>query len=150
GAERLAQEDVLAAGARHRGAQLAVGERAEERERAGAEPEREIDPGRGHVAGHDRGADEDPRADHRAYDQCGRREDAEPPLQRIRHASSSYDARAKATIVLDKPAMIEQLLRRKSVDDAQSDAEAPEGRLKRTLGPYDLTALGIGAIIGAG
>jgi APA family basic amino acid/polyamine antiporter len=46
--------------------------------------------------------------------------------------------------------MIEQLLRRKAVDEAQSDAEAPESRLKRTLGPLDLTALGIGAIIGAG
>jgi APA family basic amino acid/polyamine antiporter len=46
--------------------------------------------------------------------------------------------------------MLAQLLRRKAVDDAQSDAEAPEGRLKRTLGPIDLTALGIGAVIGAG
>ncbi|HJZ84387.1 MAG TPA: amino acid permease, partial [Polyangia bacterium] len=43
-----------------------------------------------------------------------------------------------------------QLFRRKGVDEATSDAEAPEQRLKRTLGPIDLTALGIGAIIGAG
>jgi APA family basic amino acid/polyamine antiporter len=44
-----------------------------------------------------------------------------------------------------------QLFRRKSVDQAAEDPEAG-GRvgLKRTLGPIDLTALGIGAIIGAG
>ncbi|HWE31348.1 MAG TPA: amino acid permease, partial [Polyangia bacterium] len=46
--------------------------------------------------------------------------------------------------------MMDQLLRRKGVEDVQSDAEAPENRLKRTLGPLDLTALGIGAVIGAG
>src|SRR5512140_1952576 len=46
--------------------------------------------------------------------------------------------------------MLAQLLRRKSVDEVSADAEAPEGRLRRTLGPIDLTALGIGAIIGAG
>lgn len=42
--------------------------------------------------------------------------------------------------------MLAQLLRRKTVDEASADAEAPEGRLKRTLGPIDLTALGVGAI----
>ncbi|HSV62602.1 MAG TPA: amino acid permease, partial [Chthoniobacterales bacterium] len=31
-----------------------------------------------------------------------------------------------------------------------ADAEAPEHRLKKTLGPWSLTALGIGAIIGSG
>src|SRR6185312_3268102 len=46
--------------------------------------------------------------------------------------------------------MLEQHLRRKAVDDATSDAEAPEHRLKRTLTAVDLTALGIGAVIGAG
>ena len=46
--------------------------------------------------------------------------------------------------------MLAQLTRRKALEDAHSDAEAPENRLKRTLGPLDLTALGIGAIIGAG
>lgn len=46
--------------------------------------------------------------------------------------------------------MFAQLWRRKAVDAATSDAEAPEHRLKRTLGALDLTALGIGAIIGAG
>jgi APA family basic amino acid/polyamine antiporter len=46
--------------------------------------------------------------------------------------------------------MLAQLMRRKPLAEAESDAEAPEHRLKRTLGPIDLTALGIGAIIGAG
>src|SRR5260370_36221360 len=46
--------------------------------------------------------------------------------------------------------MLDQLLRRKEVSAAYADAEAAESRLKRTLGPIDLTALGIGAVIGAG
>src|SRR2546423_12464245 len=46
--------------------------------------------------------------------------------------------------------MLAQLMRRKAVGDATSDAEAPEHRLKRTLTALDLTALGIGAVIGAG
>jgi basic amino acid/polyamine antiporter, APA family len=43
-----------------------------------------------------------------------------------------------------------QLLRTKSIDKLLSDADAPEHRLKKTLGPWSLTALGIGAIIGTG
>ncbi len=46
--------------------------------------------------------------------------------------------------------MFDQLMRRKALADVTSDAEAPEHRLKRTLTAVDLTALGIGAIIGAG
>ncbi|MBS2028433.1 MAG: amino acid permease [Deltaproteobacteria bacterium] len=45
--------------------------------------------------------------------------------------------------------MLENLLRRKPVDQATPDGEE-HGGLKRSLGPVDLTALGIGAIIGAG
>ena len=45
--------------------------------------------------------------------------------------------------------MLENLLRRKPVDQATPDGE-DHGGLRRTLGPVDLTALGIGAIIGAG
>jgi APA family basic amino acid/polyamine antiporter len=45
--------------------------------------------------------------------------------------------------------VLEQLWRRKSLEEAT--AEPAEGqRLSRSLGPWDLTALGIGAIIGAG
>ena len=46
--------------------------------------------------------------------------------------------------------MPSSLLRRKDVDACQEDAERSEHRLKRSLGVFDLTALGIGAIIGAG
>ena len=43
-----------------------------------------------------------------------------------------------------------QLLARKSIDKLIAEAEHPEHRLKKTLGPWSLTALGIGAIIGSG
>ncbi len=43
-----------------------------------------------------------------------------------------------------------RLFRTKSLDAILSGAEAPEHALKRTLGPIQLTALGIGAVIGAG
>ncbi len=42
------------------------------------------------------------------------------------------------------------LFRVKSLDRLIGDTERPEHQLKRTLGPVQLTALGIGAIIGAG
>jgi len=43
-----------------------------------------------------------------------------------------------------------QLLRRKSIDKLILDSENPEHSLKKTLGPWSLTALGIGAVIGSG
>ena len=43
-----------------------------------------------------------------------------------------------------------QLFRCKSIDKLISESEAPEQRLQKTLGPWSLTALGIGAIIGSG
>jgi basic amino acid/polyamine antiporter, APA family len=43
-----------------------------------------------------------------------------------------------------------QLFRLKSIDKLIADADAPQHRLKKTLGPWSLTALGIGAIIGSG
>jgi len=46
--------------------------------------------------------------------------------------------------------MLRQLFRIKSLDRLVADAEDPEHRLKKALGPIDVTALGIGAIIGAG
>lgn len=46
--------------------------------------------------------------------------------------------------------MPSQLFRVKSIDKLISDSERPEHRLKKTLGPWSLTALGIGAIIGSG
>ena len=43
-----------------------------------------------------------------------------------------------------------QLLCCKSIDKLISDSENPQSRLSKTLGPWSLTALGIGAIIGSG
>jgi APA family basic amino acid/polyamine antiporter len=43
-----------------------------------------------------------------------------------------------------------QLWATKSIDKLISDSEEPEHRLKKTLGPWSLTALGIGAVIGSG
>ncbi|RPH68468.1 MAG: amino acid permease [Myxococcaceae bacterium] len=42
------------------------------------------------------------------------------------------------------------LFRRKAVEACQADADRSEHRLKRSLGVFSLTALGIGAVIGAG
>ena len=43
-----------------------------------------------------------------------------------------------------------QLLRTKSIDALIASSEEPEHRLRKTLGPWSLTALGIGAVIGSG
>ena len=43
-----------------------------------------------------------------------------------------------------------QLFCCKSIDKLISDSEDPERKLKKTLGPISLTALGIGAVIGSG
>lgn len=43
-----------------------------------------------------------------------------------------------------------QLFQKKSIDKLIADADTPGHRLRKTLGPWSLTALGIGAIIGTG
>ena len=43
-----------------------------------------------------------------------------------------------------------QLFRTKSIDALIAAAEEPDKRLRRSLGPWSLTALGIGAVIGSG
>ena len=43
-----------------------------------------------------------------------------------------------------------QLLRTKSIDRLVEQSEEPGRRLRRTLGPWSLTALGVGAVIGTG
>src|SRR3974390_794600 len=42
------------------------------------------------------------------------------------------------------------LFRTKSIDDLIAASEDPEKKLRRTLGPLNLAALGIGAVIGSG
>ncbi|MDD4858387.1 MAG: amino acid permease, partial [Candidatus Krumholzibacteria bacterium] len=50
-----------------------------------------------------------------------------------------------------KPMKIGQLVRRKNLDELMAAAErSGSARLKRSLGPWDLVSLGIGAVIGAG
>jgi APA family basic amino acid/polyamine antiporter len=46
--------------------------------------------------------------------------------------------------------VISQVLRKKSPDHLIEEAAAPERQLKRALGAFDLTCIGIGAIIGTG
>jgi APA family basic amino acid/polyamine antiporter len=43
-----------------------------------------------------------------------------------------------------------QLFQKKSIDKLLADAESPRHRLRKTLGPWSLTAFGVGAIIGGG
>jgi len=47
-------------------------------------------------------------------------------------------------------ALPSQLLARKSIDKLIRESEDPEHALKKSLGPWSLTALGIGAVIGSG
>ncbi len=61
--------------------------------------------------------------------------------------SSSSSPREPAATVYTSD---NQLFCCKSIDKLISDSEEPERRLKKTLGPVSLTALGIGAVIGAG
>ncbi len=42
------------------------------------------------------------------------------------------------------------LFRTKSIDELIASSEDPERCLKKTLGPWSLTFLGIGAVIGSG
>src|SRR5665811_835419 len=49
-----------------------------------------------------------------------------------------------------RTALVRQLLARKSIDKLISDSEEPGHSLKKSLGPWSLTGLGIGAVIGSG
>jgi APA family basic amino acid/polyamine antiporter len=49
-----------------------------------------------------------------------------------------------------RTALVSQLLARKSIDKLIADSIEPEHSLKKSLGPWSLTALGIGAVIGSG
>jgi APA family basic amino acid/polyamine antiporter len=48
------------------------------------------------------------------------------------------------------PHPVSQLLRTKDIDRLISDSEDPARRLAKTLGPWSLAALGVGAVIGSG
>ena len=73
-----------------------------------------------------------------------------PPVQeksqRLSQPATSSEPPAAQTIrTSDK-----QIFCCKSIDKLISDSEDPERKLKKTLGPVSLTALGIGAVIGSG
>ena len=53
-------------------------------------------------------------------------------------------------IVNERRHLASQLFQKKSIDKLIADADAPGHRLRKTLGPWSLIALGIGAIIGTG
>ncbi len=57
---------------------------------------------------------------------------------------------AETAIDKNSSASTSQLLCCKSIDKLIAESEDPNHRLKKTLGPWSLTALGIGAIIGSG
>jgi APA family basic amino acid/polyamine antiporter len=46
--------------------------------------------------------------------------------------------------------MLRRLFKQKSLDQLMGDTTAPSQQLKRVLGPVQLTALGVGAAVGAG
>jgi basic amino acid/polyamine antiporter, APA family len=49
-----------------------------------------------------------------------------------------------------EPIAMSQYLQTKSIDKLLAEADAPEHRLRKSLGPWSLTAIGIGAVIGTG
>src|ERR1700759_237602 len=59
-------------------------------------------------------------------------------------------ARCNSNAQLKEAFLASQLFAKKSIDKLISDSEDPEHRLKKSCGPWSLTALGIGSIIGSG
>ncbi len=49
-----------------------------------------------------------------------------------------------------RSALAHQIFATKSIDKLIAESERPENALKKTLGPWSLTALGVGAVIGSG
>ncbi|ALA56624.1 amino acid permease [Nitrospira moscoviensis] len=62
----------------------------------------------------------------------------------------AFDPAASSAQPLTKGSVINRLFRTKPIDQILADADHPDHRLKKTLTAWDLTALGIGAIIGTG
>jgi basic amino acid/polyamine antiporter, APA family len=60
------------------------------------------------------------------------------------------DTADKPRLALAQDFPMKALFRLKPLDQMAADTEQPEHRLKRSLGPVQLTLLGIGAIVGAG
>src|SRR5512143_3932054 len=76
-------------------------------------------------------------------------------LARTRHQENDFflcNTDTSAYLRPTHPAMfmLRQIFRRKSLDAILHETDEPQHQLKRALGPFDVTMLGIGAIIGAG
>src|SRR5215467_3650322 len=65
-------------------------------------------------------------------------------------ASLLFPGPILASLVFKEAFLASQLFAKKSIDKLIADSERPESRLPKSLGPWSLTALGIGAIIGSG
>jgi APA family basic amino acid/polyamine antiporter len=72
-----------------------------------------------------------------------------PPVPYARVASFVYKRNPNPSTAGGK-ALLRGLFRTKSLDDILAAAGGPQFSLKRTLGAFNITLLGIGAIIGAG
>ncbi|MFZ0745934.1 MAG: amino acid permease [Terracidiphilus sp.] len=66
------------------------------------------------------------------------------PGTRLHSPGTPFDVRTRRT------ALLRQLLACKSIDKLIRESEEPGHALKKSLGPWSLTALGIGAVIGSG
>src|SRR5829696_7225459 len=64
--------------------------------------------------------------------------------------SPTLDSAPWVTTLMAIRSMMARLCRTKPIEQILSDADHPDHRLKKTLTAWDLTALGIGAIIGTG
>ncbi len=64
--------------------------------------------------------------------------------------SPALDSARRVTTLMAIRSMMARLCRTKPIEQILSDADHPDHRLKKTLTAWDLTALGIGAIIGTG
>jgi APA family basic amino acid/polyamine antiporter len=73
-----------------------------------------------------------------------------PKYAKLRQHFRQFQATVPISIDLGGDALLKGLFRTKSLDDILAGIGGPQFALKRTLGAFNVTLLGIGAIIGAG
>ncbi len=71
-------------------------------------------------------------------------------MQRTSAPERGFAVRCSLSTAFKESHLLSQLLARKSIDKLISESEEPERSLKKSLGPWSLTSLGIGAVIGSG
>ena len=67
------------------------------------------------------------------------------PVEDFRHDSDLFGEGSRNAEAIQR-----QIVACKSIDKLVADSENPDFRLKKSLGPWSLTALGVGGIIGSG